>query len=222
MSGAPRWKTPLLAAVGVAAVTLTLACGGLGGMDTAILTELETDRGDKATGPTRCDGAVARVDLWQGEYPMPIVNVTEVVEVPSYSDPCLQSADGTCRIEPGIYHPWGEGEGFVTLRAQERFTATRETALESEPTFEIPEGETVIVNTYLAEGYCVVTIDGVTREALCPGVEDDGLMAEPKSTFQEVQLMNPGCGSWVQVDAAFMAQPEITEGQIVEYGKVGE
>ncbi|MBW1881066.1 MAG: hypothetical protein JRJ84_22160, partial [Deltaproteobacteria bacterium] len=146
------------------------------------------------------------------------------VEVPSYGAPCDSKPDATCRLEPGLYHPWppGAGSAFATLRPIDRFRATRPGEVgDGETTLSFAEGTTVEVLGYHGEGYCALRIDGKHIDGMCPGVSEDGLEEVPAPERPEIQLFQAPCGTWVQVDDALFERPEVQEGDIVEYGRVG-
>jgi hypothetical protein len=74
---------------------------------------------------------------------------------------------------------------------------------------------------YHGEGYCALRVDGKSIDGMCPGVTDDGLEEVPAPEIPEVQLFQASCGTWVQVDEALFERPEVREGDIVGYGRVG-
>ncbi|MFK7931131.1 MAG: hypothetical protein AB8H79_23300 [Myxococcota bacterium] len=228
MSRRTAQSTSILGIVGFMAVSL--ACGGLDFIDipepdlAERLAYEKAQRELKATGGTWCNAPVARTDLWIGEYPDPVVNITESMEFPSHSDPCLKAADTTCKVEAGVYHPWGKGDGYVTVQTQVSYTATKDVNLgdEDDPAL-VKAGDTVLMESYLAEGQCMLNINGKSTVAMCPGMgEEDGLEEVKGPKFEPKQFLNPGCGSWIEINAAFFEQPEVKKGNIVEYGKVGE
>ncbi|TNE86379.1 MAG: hypothetical protein EP330_21810 [Deltaproteobacteria bacterium] len=212
---------PLLALCALPVLAVALACGGDDTVEFEVITPAPTD-GQPAVldGGTRCGGdGLQRVNFWQGEYPDPVIDVQKAVSVPAYEDPCDAKPTATCAIDPAVYHPWAKGKGWVTLRGVEKYTATADFTLGD---VAVKQGETVEVPTYLAEGYCMLRVHGKDIEEMCPGVGDHPLVASSSAPLpDEVQLMDPGCGKWVQVDEAFMGRAEVAEGTILGYGEVG-
>jgi len=208
-------------------VLCILACGGLADVDspsTPVVAPEAVPAPTPAAPTSRCGSGLQQVDYWQGEYPGPVVEVTSAVEVPSYNAPCDGAPSATCRLEPGLYHPWppGAGKAFATLRPIDRFRATRAGEIgDGETTLSFAEGTTVEVLGYYGEGYCALRVEGKSIDGMCPGMSDDGLEEIPGPETPEIQLFQAPCGTWVQVDESLFARPEVRQGDIVEYGKVG-
>lgn len=169
---------------------------------------------------SRCgDGGLKQIGHWQGEYPSPIAHVTKALSLPSYKTPCDATPTETCAVEAGVYHPWAQqGSEFVTLRQVERYTASAAFTVEG---LQVAKGEVIEIPAYLSEGFCNWNVKGKELEAMCPGVDEYPLIEIETEKIEAVQLMKLPCGSWVQVDAAFMATDGIQDGEMIEYGKVG-
>lgn len=203
--------TRLLALPAALGLLAALACGGGGAPPDPVAAVADAG--------SRCaPGGLQRVDYWQGEYPDPVVHVQAAIEVPAYTDPCLAAPDTTCAVDPAVYHPWGVGDGFVTLRAVQTYTASAAFTVEGHA---VEAGETIEIPAYLAEGYCRWRVRGEPFEAACPGVEDYPLAEASTVAPPEVQLMQPGCGAWVEVDEAFMAREGVAPGTVLGWGEVG-
>ncbi|MCO4745257.1 MAG: hypothetical protein KC912_10755 [Proteobacteria bacterium] len=162
-------------------------------------------------------GGLQRVNFWDGEYPHPVIDVTEAVTVPAYADPCDAKSSTKCTLEAGVYHPWSAGEAFVTLRAVQQFTASEALTVEGRA---IKKGETVEIPSYMAEGYCRWRVRGEEFEAMCPDVAGLAMVEAAGSAPSEVQLLDPGCGKWVEV-TGLLAHDKVRDGVILGYGSVG-
>jgi hypothetical protein len=165
--------------------------------------------------PGRCPAGVEPAPLWVGEYPGPVVEVTQAVTLPGRAAPCDAAATLTCTVPPGLYHPWSTLEaGFVTLSRVQRYRATR--AHEG-----LDEGEIVEVTTYLAEGYCRWRVRGRELDERCP---EDGFEELPAEPWDDLQTLGVDCreGRRAWLDApALLATPGVREGVVLGYGEIG-
>jgi hypothetical protein len=118
----------------------------------------------------------------------------------------------------GVFHPWGDGDAFVTLRPVEPYTAKDRFTLEN---IVIEAGETVLVTGYLAENICAFRIREETINAECLYEDNYPLDPLPGLDVEELQFFQAGCDGWILVDETLFTCPEIGEGSILEWGKVG-
>jgi hypothetical protein len=177
-------------------------------------------------GTPRCGPDVVVFPTWQGEYPGPIVSVKSEVEVPSYKDPCGAEPSGTCRLPVGVAHPWASpalAERFATVRSVERhISGADQTLPEADPPTTLQAGAAVEIHGYLGEGFCSYEIAGKEVTAMCPGLGDARLEPVPSNLIPERPFFfATSCQAWVLADAALFERPEIDEGTLIEYGKVG-
>ncbi|MBD3868615.1 MAG: hypothetical protein IFK94_10870 [Acidobacteria bacterium] len=163
------------------------------------------------------DGMVIH-PMWQGEYPGPVIHVIDPVEVPTFADPCDPYPSGTCTLTAGVFHPWGDGDDFVTLRPVEPYTAKDRFTLE-ETIVEV--GETVLVTGYLAENICAFRVREETIHAECLYEDNYPLEALPALPVEELQFFRAGCEGWILVDEDLFDHQKIVDGAILEWGKVG-
>jgi hypothetical protein len=174
--------------------------------------------GPAARDESTCAEGVEAYPRWQGEYPGPVVHVKAAVEVAAFDHPCDTEPRSACTLLPGIFHPWGEGDGFVTVRSVQRFRATDAFSLEG---IEVSAGEAVEIVGYVAEGFCTWRVRGEEIVAPCPDAEDMPVKELSSVEVPERQLFRAGCPHWVLVDDALFALPEIAKGTIVKWGEVG-
>ncbi len=116
-----------------AAITLltALACGGGGSSEQIVL---------EAPQPARpsCPEGVNVADSWPGEYPSPVVQVTEQLSMMGRAHAC-GPLERVCTVAPGLYHPWSADDpalGYVSVSAVERWKALQSMELgadEGEP-----------------------------------------------------------------------------------------
>jgi len=178
-----------------------------------------------AEASTRCGGEIRRVDYWSGEYPNPILQIDTAFEVPGRLDPCEVAPTVTCRLEPGLYHPWTGSGRYATLRGSQMYRARVATELditETESAVFAP-GDLVEVVAYLSEGYCHMIVEGRLVEATCPyllGVAGDAFELLGDERVPELQVFAAPCGAWVDVDDALMSHPSVREGVFISFGEV--
>lgn len=185
-----------------------------------------------AAGEPMCPDGTEVAEFWQGEYPMPVVRVTEEVSLPAAADPCAPLVE-ECVVPAGLYHPWSrEGAvGFATVVEVTRFEARGPTTImvegESggEEAVSLDAGDVVEVPAYHAEGYCGLRVKGRETSGLCPEHSGADLEELPSQGLADRQLFQVACANggqyWIEVDEGLMARPELTEGEILEYGRVG-
>lgn len=183
----------------------------------APLSQAERDAGFEA----KCADGRLVVGFWSGEYPYPVVQVNSPVSAKVRDVPCGASTRA-CTVPPGLYHPWAtapdlpEGAQFNTLTKPTRYTKSSGSERE------------LIVLTYLAEGACLMQIDGgEVSEDMCPGTtQGDGWVQDEAKPVPDVQLARVACTNgapgWVVIDDAFMALDGVVEGQMVEWGTVSK
>ena len=176
-----------------------------------------------------CPAGTEVTNVWQGEYPGPVVQVKSQVTLPARRDPCAP-ADLSCTLSPALYHPWAKGEGFATVVEITRFKVLKPVTIEvydeGEPrTVSLQTGSMVQVGAYYGEGMCDLRFNGESTVDVCPGMNEGEYEELPGIGFTERQLVKVGCkggeAAWIDVDDALMARPEITEGAITGYGEVG-
>ena len=195
---------------------LSLACGGLGSDD------------DPTDGPADglCVGDLEAAMAWEGEYPGPVVQVVDSTMLPRRADPC-GPITGECLVGPGLYHPWGVGSGFATVRAVDRYVMSADHT--NGEGFTFAKGDTVEVTVYLGEGFCSFRVNGEEMSGECPNLMGDAsefVLQNPEAeALPETQLFQANCAEggqgWVEVGVA-LGTPGIMEGVVTGYGSVGE
>jgi hypothetical protein len=170
-----------------------------------------------AADDARCADGIEVYPRWQGEYPSPVVHVKELVAVPAFSHPCDPEPTGACLLQPGLFHPWGDGEAFATVRPLERFKAHRPFSLDGAS---IKAGEIITLVGYLAEGMCTWRVGDSEIAASCEDLQAIPVEALPTVDVQERQFFRAGCEAWVLVDDTLFARPEIETGTVESWGKV--
>ena len=175
-----------------------------------------------------CPAGTFAYDGWSGEYPLPIVQVNKTITVDALTNICETKPTLKCTVEPGLYNPWsnlseadfktvGAVHRFMTLKTVEFFDMT------------VPEGTEVIEQRYLAEGQCSLVINGQSTQGYCPsnGDREGSFKALPNASpdFVNQQYLGINCNEghkgWIHITDAFMALPDVQEGQILGYGSVG-
>jgi hypothetical protein len=185
-------------------------------VEDAPLSQAERDAGFEG----KCADGRLVVGFWSGEYPHPVVQVNSAVSAKVRDAQCGESTRA-CTVPPGLYHPWATepdkpaGAEFNTLTKPSRYTKSSGSERE------------LVVLTYLAEGACLMQIDGgEVTEDMCPGTSDDGWVQDEAKPVPDVQLMRVACTNgdpgWVHVDEAFMALDGVVEGQMVGWGEVSK
>lgn len=173
-----------------------------------------------------CPKGVIAAPGWPGEYPEPVVHVTQEVQVYGWSHPCADEPAEQCRLAPGLYHPWVRDpqQIFVTVRAVEDYTASEAFQLGSHA---MKPGAHVRLTQEIGEGFCAYEIDGETFQAECPALLKGRLKPEATAERDTTQFMRVPCTnldgaqSWVAVDDALFEIDGVQKGVVVEYGKVG-
>lgn len=209
------------------ALALSLACGGLGPTSERPVPEPEPEEATPV--PAACPPGVGVREGWEGEYPLPVIDVTAHVDLPARTHPCALEPDRTCALAPGLYHPWAPGTAatYATVRAVERFrTRVAVEVPDGDGSRTLPAGTEIEMHLYLGEGVCSLVALGAPYSDACPDRERDRF--EPITTADPPpaprQLLGVPCGSgtgWVEVDGDLPARPEIREGTILGFGEVG-
>ena len=172
-----------------------------------------------------CPDGVVAADGWPGEYPSPVVQVTETLEVPVRAHPCAPEPTEVCVIDAGLYHPWvkDEATNYVTVRPVGRFRATRSTRMGQ---LRVRKGTTVEMTQEVGEGFCVYRVGTANFQHECPDMMGGRVLTPVKTTEGEPTQMvqvecDGGSKGWLAVDEALMERTAVREGAVVEFGKVG-
>lgn len=173
---------------------------------------------------TECPAGVVAAPGWPGEYPDPVVHVTEPVVVPSRAHPCAKDTQ-SCGIEPGMLHPWAgvEGHTFVTVRAVQGWSAAEAFQLGTQ---QLAASDTVQLTQEIGEGFCAYQRGDDSFQAQCPALLKGKLEQEPVVEWATEQLVGVPCANvdgvvgWVAVNDALMAVEGVRKGAFEGYGKV--
>ncbi len=174
-------------------------------------------------GTALCGEGVEAAPTWQGEYPMPVVDVQRAVSLPYRAEPCGPIV-GQCEVPAGLYHPWAGGTGFSTIRHIARYRVTRDL---SDPDMDarFSEGDIVEVTAYLGEGFCAFRVNGTKASGYCPDMLDESAfeaLNPGADQLPEVQLFQVSCGGqpvWIDASTA-LGSAGVEEGVITGYGEV--
>ena len=201
---------------------LSLACGGLE-------TEEPTDHILVPESPPPaadglCHSGMEATEVWQGEYPGPVVHVMKPTTLPSRADLC-GPIQGQCAVPVGLYHPWAEGSvGFATVLAVRKYRVLREHTDDADMHFSA--GDTVEVTAYMGEGFCAMRINGTSDGSYCPEMVEEGvfeLLNPEVENLPETQLFQANCADggqgWIEASTA-LAADGVEEGVITGYGSV--
>jgi len=178
-----------------------------------------------ADGNPVCPDGRTVFPFWAGEYPSPVIQIDSPIEHMVADAPC-DGATRRCTIPAGLYHPWSQelpgGVAFGSRTAPQIYIAQK--AHRFEGGTEIKAGQEVVVTTYLSEGFCAMEINGTAIEDMCPGTGGDHWTEKPRTAPQDDQVLKVPCDGgqpgWLVVDDAFIARPDVGEGEITGYGDV--
>jgi hypothetical protein len=175
---------------------------------------------------------------WQGEYPVPVIQINEPVTLPAYTDICQPVSSFRCTVPPGLYHPWSEIEAeYRTVRTPDRYTALVEFEIwvpsgRERTTF--APGTVIEVPYYIAEGYCVWRFPDASEaqiEETCPEGwdDDDGQPVferlEPAADAPGTQqffsvICEEGRLGWIEATQELFTVEGIIEGGMSGWGEV--
>jgi len=174
-----------------------------------------------------CNDTIVSAPVWQGEYPSPVVFLSEPTELNGFGHPCLalQAQPSRCMVPADLYHPWGgNGRGFTTLRGKDRFEVLRPIDVDG---LALAPGDEVIVRAYYGEGFCGMESSGHSFSEMCPEfwTDDSGELFRAISTSDvERQFFLAPCEngspSWIEVNDDLFSTQNVEEGDIVGYGEV--
>ncbi len=225
--------------VGVLGVTLAfvLACsGGEGGTEPAVIPPGAAEVAEVPLAvpvggqpQAKCADAREPAQIWQGEYPAPIVDVQSPLTTEVQTDLCGEAPKRQCTIAAALYHPWAfeTKAEYWTVRGIDRFIADKDFPLDDGKT--VPPGTVIEVTAYVGEGFCSLRVNGSETGGTCPDVltddagnslaHRDGPESSGEQQFVAVDCTDGGKGYWLVNDAIFQL-PGVKQGELVEYGKV--
>lgn len=183
-------------------------------------------------------------NIWSGEYPGPVINITEDLKVVGYKSLRILKDKVSCTVKRGLYHPWAPSPSLInfhTLTDVQTYTATRVVQLQDSFIFddngtaitELRTGDSVTNIIYLSEGYCsgkMVSAKGkkIVFDFYCDEIiSNEGLANKtPLANYKnDEQWLNLKCVNGVEAfisDQDLLATPGVTEGAITGYGEVSE
>jgi hypothetical protein len=159
---------------------------------------------------------------WEGDYPEPVVAVSEELQLQGRSHPCSPVADLSCSMEPGLYHPWGDkGLAFASLGPVDSYRAKGELGLRNGTH---PEGSLVKLVGHSDEGECIYLIGGKEDQGDCPDPEAGLLEDLPDAEGSNRAFLQLPCEGgqrgWLEVDEALFGHVEIDKGSVLGFGQV--
>ncbi len=184
-------------------------------------------------------------NLWSDEYPSPVINVSQDMEISAHASVRKLDEVKSCTIEKGIYHPWSQTknsiEVYYTITERSSYKAKADTVVQetfSEATgigsISVKKGDRVDNIIYLSEGWCLgdlVTKNGtpLKTEFICDSVVDNSDFQSVYKAFGEggffEQWMYLSCAEGYNAfvkDSDLLEMPHVKEGQILGYGEVGQ
>ncbi len=190
----------------------------------------ELSKSDRDAGMlARCSDKKLVFGFWQGEYPSPVLQLDRPLRTKVLADPCGGTVEKGCTAPAGLYHPWAKDSDrpgdlrFAVRTMPETYTLSKDHTVAGRP---LKKGTEVQVLTYLSEGFCTMTAEGVVLEDMCPGTSpgDTTWQKVGSGNDQPVQMVEVACdgGSkgWLVVDDDLMKQAGVREGQMEGYGEV--
>jgi len=175
-----------------------------------------------------CPPGTFAYDGWSGEYPGPILQINQPINVSARSIVCDLKPSLPCTVKPGLYHPWSEisEATFKTVGKVQRFMTLKKVKFWG---VTVPKGTEVIEQFYAAEGQCGLVINGKSFQDMCVsgGDRTDEFQELPQASpgFENQQYLGVECAEghkgWVHINQALLAIPVVQEGEILDYGEVG-
>ncbi len=193
---------------------------------------------------TPCPDSFYVVEHWPGEYPSPVIQVLEAVQVEARLGPCGTTGEVMATLKPGLYHPWSRTEDITEvayfsiapiLYYELLEEVTFEEVMSPESTVVVAARGSVIENlAYLAEGWCRLRVNGVVVNDYCPGnggqetrfrQVDPATGADSAATGMWdplLRLRTPGQPeAWVVVSDSYpFKYPEIVRGRVTGFGEI--
>lgn len=174
------------------------------------------------------------LNTWTGEYPAGY-RVWKTVKVPAVRTPEDPADAGSCTLKPGmVIHPWAQKtkSEFVTLSGVTKFKAVKSFELfpAQGPKIQIQAGDMITELTYLAEGQCLLSVNGVEFDEICLDPSNGNVVEAQKSPFRVREFFKTTCkdGQSAWIDAEKMKtlvedrDSGVIQAEVLEYGKVKE
>lgn len=184
---------------------------------------------------------------WPGEYPGPGLKLSQKMTFKAQAK--LTDAFSGSNVKPkkctyaaGNYHPWAQKTKatYASISKITMYTASAETSVSysamdsvEEKTINLKVGDKLKELAYLAEGSCVIEVDGKPAVAQCLGM-DEKLKADANTSSdyyadQAGDYILAACSgkgesgsAWIKVDRALFQVDGIDEVEITGYGSIKE
>lgn len=181
-------------------------------------------------------------NFWSGEYPGPVINVKSdqagTTTVQAYKSLRQLDQPVACTIKNGLYHPWASPSSptvFYTIAPNVKYVVKKDATLTYYPknesvdmTVDLKVGDVLEREVYVGENYCSIAIPvkGVLTEVGigCDATTDETVFQKVVGGGDTEQWLYVKCENGEKAfvrDQSLLAEPGVTEGQVIEYGTVG-
>lgn len=171
-------------------------------------------------------------DFWSGEYPGPVIKITANTKMKALKEISLDNSvkSVSCTVRKGVYHPWAT-KTKATYHSVTGITvheAKVETTIELGQTggpkkISLKSGDLIRRLAYIGEGNCLVEIQGLKGDAMCPE-EKEFKTIGPSEFYQQYLKVScrEGYQAYIFVTEDIFKIKGIKRGNILDYGRVEE
>lgn len=174
------------------------------------------------------------LDTWMGEYPMGF-QISKDVKVPSVDSVNNPMVVGSCTLKAKtVIHPWAKKTkaDFASLTGIAKYQATKnfELTKSQQETIQVKVGDVITELSYLAEGNCLMNVNGVQFDDACMDPKAGLVKQISASPFPTREFFKTTCkegnSAWIAADSLRSLSDDsnsgVTAAEILEYGKVKE
>ena len=158
--------------------------------------------------------------LWEGEYPEPVVYISQNTTLTGYKDECLAQSKN-CTLSSGLYHPWaattlryGMKKAPVVFEAKKSFSSERN---------RYSKGQHLYIEAKVSQQVCLFRVGSDSWQDSCPTPEEFKLISgdinKTGRKFFEAECTE-GYRAWIEVEQSIFEKEGISRGVIQSYGRV--
>lgn len=179
-------------------------------------------------------------NFWSGEYVKPVIHIQpnhhNGGKILGYTSLRKPTKKKSCSIKSGIYHPRSKDKNslldFYTIAPRVRYVAQSNMTIDSQivlngkhtDSLKVKKGDEFKNEVYLAEAHCSYMFnDKVKLVTPCTNMRRKQLQRIEHPSHHSEQWLHLSCKEGYNVfvqDSDLLSQSNISEGEIVEYGKV--